>query len=95
MEFMQKLALFLLLLLSCSCATLPTGPSVNVLPAPGKYFDTFRTEDATCRHWAEQHRGVSPQKTYERACVIESGIKRPGPPRSLRSDLRAWRTAEQ
>jgi hypothetical protein len=65
MDFMQKLASFLLLLFSCSCATLPTGPSVTVLPAPGKSFDTFRTEDATCRHWAEQHLGASPQQTYE------------------------------
>jgi len=65
MGFIQKIASFLLLLLSCGCATLPTGPSVNVLPAPGKSFDTFRTEDATCRQWAQQNLGTSAQQTYE------------------------------
>jgi hypothetical protein len=47
------------------CATLPTGPSVRVLPAQGKSFDTFRIEDASCRQWAEQHPGMSAQQTYE------------------------------
>jgi outer membrane lipoprotein SlyB len=64
MGFMQKLTPFLLLLVSCGCATLPTGPSVNVLPAPGKPFSTFQAEDATCRQWAGQHIG-SAQQTYE------------------------------
>jgi hypothetical protein len=47
------------------CATVPTGPSVTVLPAPGKPFDVFRTEDATCRQWAQQQLGISPQQAYE------------------------------
>ena len=56
--------LFLLLALS-GCATLPTGPSVNVMPGPGKPFDTFRTEDASCRQWAEQRLGTPTQQTYD------------------------------
>ena len=44
-----------------SCATIPTGPSVMVMPAPGKSFDQFRQEDAFCRGWAEQQIGISPQ----------------------------------
>jgi hypothetical protein len=63
--FKQGILVSFVLLVAGGCATLPTGPSVNVLPAPGKPFETFRTEDATCRQWAEQHLGVSPQKTYE------------------------------
>jgi hypothetical protein len=47
------------------CATVPTGPSVAVLPAPGKPFDVFQSEDATCRQWAKQQLGVSPQQAYE------------------------------
>ncbi len=39
------------------CATLPTGPSVMVLPAPGKPFEQFQAEDATCRQWAAQQVG--------------------------------------
>jgi outer membrane lipoprotein SlyB len=56
---------FFVLVLS-ACATLPTGPSVSVFPPQGKSFDTFRTEDATCRQWAEQQVGVSTQETYDR-----------------------------
>ena len=45
------------------CATLPTGPSVMVWPAAGKPFEQFQTEDATCRQWAGQQIGLSPQET--------------------------------
>jgi hypothetical protein len=66
MGFMQRLAPLHLLLVLSSCATLPAGPSVNVLPAQGKSFDTFRTEDATCRQWADQQLGMSTQQTYDK-----------------------------
>jgi len=42
------------------CATLPTGPSVMVLPAPGKSFEQFQAEDAVCRQWAAQQVGGPP-----------------------------------
>ena len=60
----QKILPLLLLLALGGCATLPTGPSVNVLPAQGKSFATFQSEDGTCRQWAEQHLG-SAQQTYD------------------------------
>jgi hypothetical protein len=60
----QKLPLILLLFLG-GCATLPAGPSVNVLPTPGKSFETFRGEDATCRQWAEKQMGMPGQQTYD------------------------------
>jgi hypothetical protein len=44
------------------CATIPKGPSVMVLPAPGKSLEQFRVEDATCRQWARQQIGLSPQE---------------------------------
>jgi len=66
MGFIGKQTSCLLLLVLCGCATLPTGPSVNVLPAQGKPFDTFRTEDAMCRQWAEQQMGNSTQDAYDR-----------------------------
>lgn len=65
MTFKQSILIYFALLIVGGCATLPTGPSVSVLPAPGKSFDTFRTEDATCRQWAEQHLGVPAQQAYE------------------------------
>jgi hypothetical protein len=42
------------------CATLPTGPNVMVLPAPGKSFEQFQAEDAVCRQWAAQQVGGAP-----------------------------------
>ena len=41
----------LALLAMGGCVTMPTGPSVLVLPAPGKQLDQFRSEDLTCRQW--------------------------------------------
>jgi outer membrane lipoprotein SlyB len=55
--------LFLALLVLGGCATLPKGPSVMVLPAPGKPFEQFQAEDAICRQWAAQQIGQSPQGT--------------------------------
>jgi len=56
-------SIFLLLLLLGGCATLPTGPSVMVLPPPTKPFEQFQAEDAVCRQWAAQQIGLSPQET--------------------------------
>lgn len=53
----------LLLLMIGGCATIPTGPSVMVLPASGKSFEQFQAEDAICRHWAAQQIGQNPQET--------------------------------
>jgi hypothetical protein len=44
------------------CATLPSGPSVMVLPGAGKSFDAFQADDAVCRQWAAQQTGITPQK---------------------------------
>ncbi|MDO9048254.1 MAG: glycine zipper family protein [Methylobacter sp.] len=34
------------------CVSLPTGPSVMVLPGSGLSFDQFRNDDAVCRQYA-------------------------------------------
>ena len=31
-----------------ACATVPTGPSVMVLPGSGRSFPQFQTDDANC-----------------------------------------------
>jgi hypothetical protein len=56
-------ALFLAALSLGGCATVPTpaGPSVLVLPTPGKPLDLFQAEDLSCRQWASQQIGMSPQ----------------------------------
>lgn len=53
---------FLLLLVVGGCATVPPGPSVLVLPAPGKSFEEFQVEDMDCKRWASQQSGLSPQE---------------------------------
>ncbi len=40
------------LLLAAACTTMPTGPSVLVLPGTGKTFDQFRADDFECRQFA-------------------------------------------
>jgi Glycine-zipper domain len=58
----SRITLLAVLVLS-GCATLPTGPSVLVLPAAGKPLEQFQTEDMICRQWAGQQIGMSAQDT--------------------------------
>lgn len=62
----------LFLLIFGGCATLPTGPSVRVMPAPGKPFDQFMAEDAICRQCAEKQIGMSPQEISDQNAVSEA-----------------------
>jgi hypothetical protein len=39
------------------CATVPEGPSVAVMPSPGKPFEVFRADDRACRAYAAQATG--------------------------------------
>jgi hypothetical protein len=52
------LALLPLILLA-ACAQLPVGPSVAVMPQPGKPFEVFAAEDQACRGYAAQASGPS------------------------------------
>lgn len=50
-----------------ACQTVPTGPSVMVMPKQGKPFDLFQQEDAECRYYAQQALGVNPQDAQTKA----------------------------
>lgn len=63
MNHPRSFFLFVVLLALAGCATVPTGPSVMVLPTPGKPFEVFQAEDASCRLWASQQIGLTPQET--------------------------------
>ncbi|HYA65641.1 MAG TPA: hypothetical protein VEE84_03080, partial [Burkholderiaceae bacterium] len=39
------------------CAVVPQGPSVRVMPAPGKPFEVFAADDQYCRSYAAQNTG--------------------------------------
>ncbi len=47
------------------CATIPKGPSVMVLPGPGKTFDQFQGDDMVCRQYASNRIGASPQEVAQ------------------------------
>jgi Glycine-zipper domain len=46
---------------TAGCATIPTGPTLAVMPAPGKPFEVFVSDDATCRQFAEHQTGIAPR----------------------------------
>ena len=58
--------LFFSLTAMTACATVPSGPSVMVVPPPGKPFELFKQEDASCRRWAEQQIGLSSQEAINK-----------------------------
>jgi len=57
-----------------ACATIPTSPSVMVLPGPGKSFDAFQADDAVCRQWAAQQVGTSPNETANKTLISGAAI---------------------
>ncbi len=50
-------------MLLTSCATIPAGPSVMVLPGQGKSFEAFQMDDSACRQWAQQQAGAPANET--------------------------------
>jgi outer membrane lipoprotein SlyB len=49
-------------LLLSACANEPMGPTVGVMPAPGKSFDVFQGDQAVCKQFAtDQVRGGAQQ----------------------------------
>jgi hypothetical protein len=40
--------------LLAGCASTPLGPTVQVMPGPGKTFDAFQADNATCKGFAQQ-----------------------------------------
>src|SRR5687767_14589522 len=56
-------------LLLSACATLPTGPSVMVLPGTGRPFEEFQIDDASCRQWAHQQTGATAGDAQARSGV--------------------------
>ena len=51
---MRRFTPLLLPFLIASCASIPSGPSVMVLPGSGKNFDRFRQDDLSCRQYASE-----------------------------------------
>lgn len=56
-------------ILLSGCTQVPLGPSIAVMPAPGKPFDLFVGEEALCRQYAEQQVGISPQQATANSTI--------------------------
>jgi uncharacterized protein YcfJ len=55
------------MLLLAGCAETPMGPTVQVMPAPGKPLDVFAADQAGCRQFAEQTVAGQAQNANNRA----------------------------
>ena len=83
---MRALLLAAVTVTTAACASVPTGPSVLVLPGTGKSTEQFLAEDGRCRQVAaaelERVKGgmVSDQKRYDMAymqCMYTQGNQIP------------------
>jgi hypothetical protein len=61
-------------LLLTGCATVPTGPSVLVLPGTAKNFEQFQADDAVCRQWALQQTGATPNDAGATSTVTGAAV---------------------
>src|ERR1041385_3586104 len=61
-------------LLLTACATVPTGPSILVLPGTGKSFEQFQADDAVCRQWAMQQTGTTPNQAGATSAVTGAAV---------------------
>jgi len=57
-----------------ACASIPTGPSVLVLPGNGKSFEQFQTDDAVCRQWSAQQTGTTTERTSSQSTISGAAI---------------------
>jgi Glycine-zipper domain len=62
------------LVLFTGCATVPSGPSVMVLPGSGKPFEQFQVDDAMCRDWASQQAGITTGAVGDRTTLTGAVI---------------------
>src|SRR5258708_26975626 len=45
-----------------ACTTPPLGPTVTVLPAPGKPFEAFAEDDVVCKNFASTQVAAGPEQ---------------------------------
>jgi hypothetical protein len=62
------------LVLLCACAQIPTGPSVAVMPAPGKPMEVFTAEDQACRAYSAQSAGADPNDAEAKSVATSAVV---------------------
>lgn len=60
-------------MLLAACAETPTGPTVSVMPAPGKPFDVFQEDDAYCKQYASTQISDAPSSGKQVAAGAAAG----------------------
>lgn len=71
MSFKPKYLLLLAPLVMTACSSVPTGPSVNVVPGPNATFEQFKADDQECRDFALDRVGDDPS-SYDTASTVKS-----------------------
>src|SRR6185436_14773418 len=61
-------------LLLAGCMTMPSGPTVMVLPGTGMSFDQFRADDLDCRAYANNQTGISPNSAAANSGISSAAI---------------------
>lgn len=76
-RWLTFIALGAAVVMLAGCATMPTGPSVLVLPGDNKNFDQFRIDDSICRQYAYEQAGGAQQASQESSvtsAVVGTGL---------------------
>ena len=75
MKFSAKITSLGGLLVLAGCVSMPTGPSVMVLPGSGRNFDQFRADEADCRQYASsQVGGNTPDGSAENSALKSAAV---------------------
>jgi hypothetical protein len=74
MKTSLKLAAAGAVLLLAGCVSLPSGPSVMVLPGSGMSFDQFRADDLDCRVYAGNQTGITPNSAGANSAVSSAVV---------------------
>lgn len=61
-------------MLISACTTMPTGPSMLVLPGSSKNFDQFRLDDFDCRQYAQAQSGGATAESAAQDSVARSAL---------------------
>jgi hypothetical protein len=69
-----KLSVSATALALAACVSMPTGPSVMVLPGTGKSFDEFRFDDGTCRQFAYDQIGGRTAAQAQQDSAVSSAV---------------------
>lgn len=56
------------------CVSVPTGPSVMVLPGTGKNFDQFRVDEGVCRQYAYEQIGGQTATRSQTDAAVKSAV---------------------